>query len=107
MNATAAGTLGAGAATNMEATIKQTQVIEGAVLKAAPSAIKPDLVTVFGAADKLYAALAKANYDYTKLDPTVMSVLQDPAVTAAEQRLTAYAKNTCGIDLGGPSAASS
>jgi hypothetical protein len=107
MNKSAAQAAALGASGNLEAGIKETQALEAAVLKAAPGSIKPDLLVVFGATDKLYAALAKANYDYKKLDPSVFTVLQDPAVTAAEQHLTDYAKNTCGIDLGGPSAASS
>jgi hypothetical protein len=104
MNATAATS---GGSNNMAATIKNSQALEAAVLKAAPNAIKSDLITVFGATDKLYAALVKANYDYTKVDPTAMSDLLSPAVKTAEQHLTDYAKNTCGIDLGGPAASSS
>ena len=101
INQAAARAAALGGSNNMAASIKETQAVEAAVLKAAPNAIKPDLITVFGATDKLYAALVKANYDYTKLDPTAMSALSSPAVKAAEQHLNDYAKNTCGIDLGG------
>jgi hypothetical protein len=107
INAAAARAAISGASNDLAASIKETQGIEAAVLKAAPNSIKPDLVVVFGATDKLYAALAKANYDYTKLDPAALADLQSPAVMTAEQHLNDYAKNTCGIDLGGGAAASS
>jgi hypothetical protein len=75
--------------------------LEGSVLKSAPGALKPDLVTLFGALDQFYAGLAKANYDFTKVDPSVEAPLETPAVKAAEQRVDAYMKDTCGIDTGG------
>lgn len=87
--------------TTIKQDVQNEQGLESQILKAAPNAIKPDLVTIFGATDKLYAALAKANYDYSKLDPTSISSLQSPDVTAAEQHITSYMKDTCGIDIGG------
>ena len=90
--------------TSEKQTVQAEQALESQILKAAPGAIKPDLVTIFGATDKLYAALAAAGYDYTKLDPTAISALETPQVTTAEQNITSYMKNTCGIDLGGAAA---
>jgi hypothetical protein len=86
--------------------VQAEQALESQIVKAAPGAIKPDLVTIFGATDKLYAALAAAGYDYSKIDPTAMAALETPAVTTAETNITTYMKNTCGIDLGGGAAAS-
>jgi len=87
--------------TTIKQDVQNEQGLESQILKAAPNAIKPDLVTIFGATDKLYAALAKANYDYSKLDPTSIGSLETPDVTAAEQHITSYMKDTCGIDIGG------
>jgi hypothetical protein len=88
-------------ATTIKQDVQNEQALESQILKAAPNAIKPDLVTIFGTTDKLYAALAKANYDYSKLDPTSIGSLESPDVTAAEQHITSYMKDTCGIDIGG------
>jgi hypothetical protein len=107
INSTAARAATSGGTSNVAASIKETQAVEAAVLKSAPNAIKADLITVFGAIDKLYAALAKANYDYTKLDPTALTDLSSPAVKTAEQHLNDYVKTTCGIDLGGGATAAS
>jgi hypothetical protein len=56
---------------------------------------------LFGALDQFYGALQKANYDFTKIDASVTAPLQTPAVQKAEQNVTDYMKNTCGIDTGG------
>jgi hypothetical protein len=69
-------------------------------LNIAPSEIKKDVAILVGASDTMYAALAKAGYDYSKLTTADMAGLSSPQVTAAEQHLTAYVKGTCGIDLG-------
>lgn len=93
-------TAGTSSVDDAKSEMKQYQAIESAVKKSAPGSIKPDLAVVFSATDKLYAALAAANFDYTKLDPTILSGLNTPAVAAAEQHLSAYMKDTCGIDDG-------
>jgi hypothetical protein len=68
----------------------------------APASIKADVTTLFAATDAVWAALAKVNYDYSKLKPTDMSALSSPAVVAAEARLTAYMTGTCGITAPAP-----
>jgi hypothetical protein len=98
-NVAKAAATGTGVA-SIKQSVQAFQSIEGSVLKQAPNAIKPDLVTLFGAIDQFYAALAKANYDYTKINPSVLAPLQTAAVVQAEQNVTAYMKNTCGIDTG-------
>ena len=85
---------------SIKASVQSFKSLEGSVLKSAPGAIKPDLVTLFGALDQFYSALAKANYDFTKIDPSVEAPLETPAVQKAEQDVDAYLKNTCGIDTG-------
>jgi hypothetical protein len=88
--------------------IKQTQSLEAAALKSAPSSIKADLLVLFGMMDTFDLALEKAGYDFTKIDPSVLSSMRTPDVMAAEQRLTDYLKNTCGIDAGaGPAGSAS
>lgn len=100
-------------ADSIKASVEEFKSIESGVLKSAPGAIKADLGTLFGALDQFYGSLAKANYDFTKVDPSVMATLSTPAVQTAEQHVTDYMKNTCGIDTGagtsgdGPSAAAS
>jgi hypothetical protein len=91
---------------SIKTSVQDFKSLEGNVLKSAPGAIKPDLVTLFGALDQFYAALAAANYDFTKIDPSVEAPLEAPAVQAAEQRVDAYMKDTCGIDTGAGAAAS-
>ena len=85
---------------SIKASVQEFQSIESSVLKSAPNAIKPDLVTLFGALDQFYSALAKNNYDFTKIDPSVEAPLETPAVQKAEQNVDAYLKTTCGIDTG-------
>jgi hypothetical protein len=88
-------------ADSIKTSIQAFKSLEGSVLKSAPGSIKPDLVTLFGALDQFYTALAAANYDFTKVDASVTAPLDTPAVKAAEQHVNDYMKNTCGIDTGG------
>jgi hypothetical protein len=59
---------------------------------------------LLAASDQLWAALAKAGYDYSKLVPADMTALSSPEVVAAEKRLTAYMTTTCGITIGAAAA---
>jgi hypothetical protein len=96
----------ADAAASIKQSIQEFNAIEGSILKSAPNAIKPDLTTLFGAVGQFYAALAKVNYDFTKVDPSVEAPLETPAVQQAETNVDNYLKNTCGIDTGAAGAAS-
>jgi hypothetical protein len=87
-------------ADSLKASVQEFQALESSVLKSAPNAIKSDLVTLFGALDQFYGELAKSNYDVTKIDPSVETSLEAPAVQKAEENVDAYLKNTCGIDTG-------
>lgn len=85
---------------------QRTQALEAQILKEAPSSLKADIGTVFGATNTFFAALAKANYDYTKVDPSALTAMSSPAVQTAEEHLNTYTKTVCGIDTGGGAAAS-
>ena len=97
LQATGAGT----GVDSIKTSVQAFKSLEGNVIKSAPGTIKPDLVTLFGALDQFYSALIAANYDFTKISPSVEAPLEAPAVKAAEQRVNDYMKNTCGIDTGG------
>jgi hypothetical protein len=71
---------------SIKTSVQDFKSLEGSVLKSAPGAIRPDLVTLFGALDQFYTALAAANYDFTKINPSVEAPLEAPAVQAAEHR---------------------
>ena len=90
-----------GGTDSLKQSVQNFKSLEGSVLGSAPKEIKPDLVTLFAALDQFYTALQKANYDFTKIDPSIEAPLQAPAVQTAEQNIDAYMKNTCGIDIGG------
>ena len=51
-----------------------------------------------GAINQVYSALEKANYDFTKLDPQLLTVMDSAAVKAAGQHVDTYVKTTCGIN---------
>ena len=66
----------------------------------APSKIKADVTVLAGAITVLYTAVAKANYDYSKVNQADLQAMSNPKVTAASNNVDAYVKNTCGIDTG-------
>ncbi|MFI5042794.1 MAG: hypothetical protein ACHQNA_13280 [Acidimicrobiales bacterium] len=86
----------------IKALFTQTRQEEQDAAKSAPSAIKGDLQTVFDASNSFFDALGAVNYDFTKVDPAALAKLNTPALQAATQNVTAYVKEHCGIDLGGP-----
>jgi hypothetical protein len=68
----------------------------------APESLKADVNRLMAASLAVWDALAKVNYDYTKITASDMTALSTPAVAAAEKRLTAYMTNTCGLSIGSP-----
>jgi hypothetical protein len=71
-----------------------------ALVDGAPSEIRDDLKTLSGASDAVYDALEKAGYDFTKIDASTLTQATDNAkMTAASERVNAYFKDKCGIDL--------
>lgn len=63
----------------------------------APPEIRADLSLLSGLYSQLVAALAGANFDFTKLPPDTLSRLSAPEVQAAATRLQAYAANVCKV----------
>jgi hypothetical protein len=72
-----------------------------AFVAAAPSAIKGAVQTLAAADQKFFTALKAAGFDYTKLDPTIVSTFEDPQFTAAATTVTDYLTQVCGIDPDG------
>lgn len=99
MNSSAASAATAG--TDPKAEILAARAATDKIVSNAPSAIKADVEVLVKASDAMYDALAKADYDYSKLTPADTAGLSAPDVAAAEQHLQDYVKGTCGIDLGG------
>jgi hypothetical protein len=67
------------------------------ILAVTPSAIKADMVTLTTGIRKIRDALAAANYDVTKLDPSSLQSLDSPEFKAAGDRVSAYGQQVCGI----------
>jgi hypothetical protein len=102
MNTSAGATPG----TDAKAQVLAARAATNKIVSTAPAAIKSDVRVLVAASNVMYDALAKVDYDYSKLTPADMAGMSSPDVAAAEQHLDAYVKDTCGIDLtGGTSAA--
>lgn len=84
----------------VKADVKKIRAEEEAIVKAAPTELTSDIGVLFAATDKLFAALDKVGYDYTKLDPTAFASVDTAGVTAAEAHLESYVSDKCGIDEG-------
>jgi hypothetical protein len=67
------------------------------ILRVTPAVIKADMRTVTDVLKQLSAALAKVNYDPSKLDPSVVSALTGSDVQAASNRIGAYTQQVCGV----------
>ena len=72
-----------------------------AAVAVAPTEIKPDVTLVAQGFSALVTALNNANYDFTKLAPDLIVRFQSQEFMAASTRVGAYAKNVCGINIGG------
>ena len=103
MNSSAASAATAG--TDPKAEILAARAATNKIVADAPAAIKSDVQLLVKASDVMYDALAKVNYDYSKLTAADTAGLSAPDVAAAEQHLQDYVKGTCGIDLSGGGAA--
>jgi hypothetical protein len=97
MNTSRASTPG----TDAKAQILAARAATDQIVNTAPSAIKSDVRVLVAASNVMYDALAKVDYDYSKLTAADTAGLSAPDVAAAEQHLLAYVKGTCGIDLTG------
>jgi hypothetical protein len=63
----------------------------------APSEIKGDFTTFINAFKPYLQALADANYDFTKIQPSSVSGLESPAVQAASDHIEQYFTQVCHI----------
>ena len=80
----------AAAAEDTKARIEVARSDAHKALNIAPAEIKKDVALLVDVSDKMYSALAKAGYDYSKLTPADMAAFSTPQVAAAEEHLTAY-----------------
>lgn len=64
---------------------------------AAAPEVRGDVQVVAAASIAFFQALARVNYDLTKMTPEAVAGLQRPEVQAASQRLAAYSENVCGM----------
>jgi hypothetical protein len=62
-----------------------------------PDAIKSDFDTYITFIKKIQTALAKANYDYTKLAVSDLTGLADPKLASAGEHIGLYLSQHCGI----------
>ena len=85
----------------MKKSIELYNGVKSSLEKSAPAEIKADLTTLFNYLDQIYGAIAKANYDFTKLDPTVLASLSanEAQIQAAGDHVTQYVQTACGINL--------
>ena len=74
----------------LDSEIRQVQAVT-------PPELKADMRTLTGVLEQLSAAMARAGYDPSKLDRSVVSDLTGTDVTAASNHIGAYAEQTCGI----------
>jgi hypothetical protein len=85
----------------------QASFTEGAqlgqeALNEAPAALKPDLQIILTATSHFVTALAAVNYNLAALPASATSsTIGTPAVLAADAKVDAYLKNTCGIAIPG------
>lgn len=64
---------------------------------AAPSSIRPDIITVIAGLRTLKDALAAVNYDESRLDPATLKLLQDATFEESASRVSAYYQQVCGV----------
>ena len=83
--------------TDLKSSYQQLDKVAAQFIAIAPSAIKADAQTLIDGLKKLEKALAAANYDFTKVDPSTLAALQDPNFAAAAERISAYDKQVCGL----------
>jgi hypothetical protein len=68
----------------------------------APSAIRADVETDLNAVKAFYDAVIAAGYDFSRVDPSKLTNISSPQVTAANQRISAYVSSRCGINIPTP-----
>jgi imidazolonepropionase-like amidohydrolase len=94
-------TPGADAATLKSSLETAKNALDDAV-KVAPSEIKADVKVIANAYGPFIEAMAKANFDFTKVNPQdpAFADIQKPEVAEAAQRIEAWGKAHCGASAG-------
>jgi hypothetical protein len=72
------------------------------LLSSAPDELQDSVDVLVEVQEKLASELEKVDYDFMKLPDDAMSSMNTPEFTKANEELTAYVKDTCGIDLEAP-----
>ena len=72
------------------------------LLSGAPDELQDSIDVLIEVQEKLASELEKVDYDFTKLPDDAMSSMNGPEFTKADEELTAYMTDTCGIDLETP-----
>ena len=87
---------------SIRSTLENAKAALNDAVRVAPSEIKADVRIIADAFGPFIEALAKVNYDFTKLNPQdpAFAKIQDPSVTAASQRITAWGKAHCSASAG-------
>jgi hypothetical protein len=78
---------------NLEA---QQKAVQQAV-DAAPGEIKPDVKVIADGFSTVVAAVAQADYDFSKVSPDALKVLQSPEFSNSAARLQAYMAKVCHV----------
>ena len=83
--------------------------LKGPLEGSAPSSIKGDLSTMFDYIAQLDGVLAKAGYDWTKINPTDLATFEADSqkFETASQNVDNYVSQACGIDTGDDASPSS
>lgn len=72
------------------------------LLSSAPDELQDSVDVLVEVQEQLASELEKVDYDFTKLPDDAMSSMNTPEFTKANEELTTYVTDTCGIDVGAP-----
>ena len=92
------GASAADTANALQAAYNNYKSVEPYVLANSPAQIKPDVQTVFNFADKLWAVLAQAHFNFMKVSTSSfmsLATANEAAVTKASNAITAWLKANC------------
>ena len=91
------GSIGGTSVDEIKKRIAQVKQMELQAIALTPDSLKSDVNLLFHATDQIYTALARANYDYSKLNQSDLKGLQEPDVRQAAARVQTYITNVCKI----------
>jgi hypothetical protein len=85
-------------AANLRSSLETAKDALDDAVKVAPSEIKADVRVIADAYGPFIDAMAKANFDFTKINPQdpAFAEIQKPEVASAAQRIEAWGKAHCG-----------